>query len=69
MALVTHQVQGSYATIPLRPLSWSRGFKVKQHLTMLHMVGKTDRHFVGKHNLHSRQEICDFCLGYITNWI
>uniref|UniRef100_A0A2P2KZK3 Uncharacterized protein LOC105107356 n=3 Tax=Rhizophora mucronata TaxID=61149 RepID=A0A2P2KZK3_RHIMU len=53
MALVTHQVQGSYATIPLRPLSWSRGFKVKQHLTMLHMVGKTDRHFVGKHNLHS----------------
>ncbi|KAK9277935.1 hypothetical protein L1049_027492 [Liquidambar formosana] len=45
MALVTHQMQGSYATLASRPLSWTKGMKLKQYVTTLHMVGRTDRCF------------------------
>lgn len=44
MALVTHQVQGSYAVFPSRPLAWSKGIKLKQCVTKFHVIGKADRH-------------------------
>ncbi|KAJ8753548.1 hypothetical protein K2173_022789 [Erythroxylum novogranatense] len=52
MTLVTHQMQGSYATFPPRPSSWSRGIKLKQQLTTLRLIGRTDRRLLVKHNLH-----------------
>ncbi|KAL3571125.1 hypothetical protein D5086_028374 [Populus alba] len=51
MALVTHQMQGSYASFPSRPLSWSKGVKLKQRVTELQMVGRTDMCFSVKHSL------------------
>ncbi|XP_011046174.1 PREDICTED: uncharacterized protein LOC105140855 isoform X1 [Populus euphratica] len=51
MALVTHQMQGSYATFPSRPLSWSKGVKLKQRVTELQMVGRKDMCFSVKHSL------------------
>ncbi|PQP99524.1 uncharacterized protein Pyn_14515 [Prunus yedoensis var. nudiflora] len=35
-------MQGSYVTYPSRPLSWSKGLKLKQYVTTHHMVGRTD---------------------------
>ncbi|KAJ6760750.1 DEFECTIVE 2759 putative ISOFORM 1-RELATED [Salix purpurea] len=51
MAMVTHQMQGSYATFPSRPLSWSKGVKLKQRVTELQMVGRTDMCFSVKCSL------------------
>ncbi|KAG5230180.1 hypothetical protein OIU76_022220 [Salix suchowensis] len=50
MAMVTHQMQGSYATFP-SPLSWSKGVKLKQRVTELQMVGRTDMCFSVKCSL------------------
>ncbi|KAJ8771794.1 hypothetical protein K2173_026971 [Erythroxylum novogranatense] len=52
MTLVTHQLQGPCTTFPLRPSSWSRGIKLKQHLTTLQVIGRTDRRLLVKRNLH-----------------
>ncbi|CAL5372677.1 unnamed protein product [Camellia sinensis] len=43
MALVTHQMQGSYATFPSSPVPWNKGIALKRFVTTLHMVVKTDR--------------------------
>ncbi|XP_034909153.1 uncharacterized protein [Populus alba] len=51
MAFVTHQMQGSYATFPSRPLSWSIGVKLKPHVTTLQMFGRTDMCFSVKRSL------------------
>ncbi|CAB4311162.1 unnamed protein product [Prunus armeniaca] len=51
MALVTHQMQGSYVTYPSRPLSWSKGLKLKQYVTTHHMVGRTDNCIMLKRNI------------------
>ncbi|KAG6754126.1 hypothetical protein POTOM_042134 [Populus tomentosa] len=51
MAFVTHQMQGSYATFPSRPLSWSIGLKLKPHVTKLQMFGRTDMCFSVKRSL------------------
>lgn len=42
MALVTNQLQGSCATLPCRPLSCSKGVKLKHYVANLRMVGRTD---------------------------
>ncbi|TQD72677.1 hypothetical protein C1H46_041779 [Malus baccata] len=51
MALVTHQMQGSYVTYPSRPLSWSKGMKLKQCVTTHQMVGRKEKCFMLKRNL------------------
>ncbi|KAI5569328.1 hypothetical protein BDE02_12G069800 [Populus trichocarpa] len=51
MALVTHQMQGSYATFPSRPLSWSKGVKLKPHVMTLQMFGRTNMCFSVKRSL------------------
>ncbi|XP_004298965.1 PREDICTED: uncharacterized protein LOC101308376 [Fragaria vesca subsp. vesca] len=51
MALVTHQMQGSFVTYPSRPLSWSKGMKLKRYVTTLHMVGRTESCSIMKHNI------------------
>ncbi|KAH7510616.1 hypothetical protein FEM48_ZijujUnG0107900 [Ziziphus jujuba var. spinosa] len=51
MALVTHQMQGSYVTLPSKP-SWSKGMKLKHYVKTLYMVGRTDRSFLLKRNSH-----------------
>ncbi|GMQ10038.1 hypothetical protein CsSME_00053197 [Camellia sinensis var. sinensis] len=43
MALVTHQVQGPYATFPSRHVSWNKGIELKRFVPALHVVVKTDR--------------------------
>ncbi|THG11617.1 hypothetical protein TEA_004253 [Camellia sinensis var. sinensis] len=43
MALVTHQVQGPYATFPSRHVSWNKGIELKRFVSALHVVVKTDR--------------------------
>uniref|UniRef100_A0A803PA93 Uncharacterized protein n=1 Tax=Cannabis sativa TaxID=3483 RepID=A0A803PA93_CANSA len=53
MALVTHPMQGSYVTLPSRPLLWLRGFKLKRHVTTLHISGRTDASFLLKRNISS----------------
>ncbi|KAL6973199.1 hypothetical protein U1Q18_027379 [Sarracenia purpurea var. burkii] len=45
MALVTHQMQGSYATFPSRRGSWNEGIELKRFVTTLHTGVKTDRFF------------------------
>ncbi|KAA8540799.1 hypothetical protein F0562_024282 [Nyssa sinensis] len=42
MALVTHQIQGSYSTFPSRPQQWIGGMELKRFVTTLHMVVRTD---------------------------
>ncbi|KAB5532069.1 hypothetical protein DKX38_018739 [Salix brachista] len=51
MALVTHQMQGSYATFPSRPLSWSKGVKLKPHVMTLQMFRRTDMCFSVRRDL------------------
>ncbi|KAJ7956211.1 Embryo defective protein [Quillaja saponaria] len=51
MALVTHQLQGSYLTSSSRTLSWSKRLKLKQYQTKYHAVGRIDWHYVVKHNI------------------
>ncbi|EEF51969.1 conserved hypothetical protein [Ricinus communis] len=58
MALVTHQMQGSYTTFPLRPFSWTKGFKLKQHVSTLHMFGRIDRRISVKRNLRLSVGAC-----------
>ncbi|KDP31068.1 hypothetical protein JCGZ_11444 [Jatropha curcas] len=59
MALVTHQMQqGSYTTFPMRPLSWSKGFKLKQHVSTLHMFGRIDRRSPIKRNIRLSVGAC-----------
>ncbi|PON72227.1 embryo defective [Parasponia andersonii] len=54
MALVTHQMQGSYVTFPSRPLPWIRGIKLKRYVTTLHIAGRKDDSFLLKRNISSR---------------
>ncbi|CAK7325065.1 unnamed protein product [Dovyalis caffra] len=54
MALVTHQMQGSCATFPSTPLSWSKGVNSKQRVTTLQILGRTDLCFSVKRNLRLR---------------
>lgn len=51
MALVTHQMQGSFVTYRSKPLSWSNGMKLKRYVTTLHMVGRTESCSIVKHNI------------------
>ncbi|KAJ6418184.1 hypothetical protein OIU84_001553 [Salix udensis] len=51
MALVTHQMQGSYATFPSRPLSWSKGVKLKPHVMTLQMFRRIDMRFSVRRDL------------------
>ncbi|KAJ7945843.1 Embryo defective protein [Quillaja saponaria] len=51
MALVTHQLQGSYLTLSSRTLSWSKRLKLKEYQTKHHVVGRTDWHYIVKHNI------------------
>ncbi|KAB1200927.1 hypothetical protein CJ030_MR0G005894 [Morella rubra] len=51
MALVTHQMQGSYSMFLSRPLSWDKGIKLKQKVATFHVVGRADRHFLLKNNI------------------
>ncbi|XP_024170954.1 uncharacterized protein LOC112177023 isoform X2 [Rosa chinensis] len=57
MALVTHQMQGSFVTYPSRPLSWSKGMKLKRCVTTLHIVGRTDSCSIIKHNICFKWEL------------
>ncbi|PON59679.1 embryo defective [Trema orientale] len=54
MALVTHQMQGSYVTFPSRPLPWIRGIKLKRYVTTLHIAGRKDDSFLLKRNISLR---------------
>ncbi|KAM3703931.1 hypothetical protein ACJW30_04G137000 [Castanea mollissima] len=51
MVLVTHQMQNSYSTFPLRPISWSKGMMLKHYAATLQMVGKADRCYLLKYNI------------------
>ncbi|KAG2675933.1 hypothetical protein I3760_12G028400 [Carya illinoinensis] len=48
MALVNHQMQGSYSTFISRPLLWDKELKTKQYVNM---VAKADRCFILKHDV------------------
>ncbi|KAF5743746.1 hypothetical protein HS088_TW08G00333 [Tripterygium wilfordii] len=61
MSLVTHQVQGSYATFPSRPLSWSKGVKLKHCAVTVQIAGRRDRCLSLKHKLHTRVEASCSC--------
>ncbi|XP_065871182.1 uncharacterized protein [Euphorbia lathyris] len=58
MALVTHQLQGSCATFPLRSLSWTKGFKLRNHVSTIHASGRTDRRFPVKRNIRLSLGAC-----------
>ncbi|KAG6633149.1 hypothetical protein CIPAW_12G028400 [Carya illinoinensis] len=48
MALVNHQMQGSYSTFISRPLLWDKGLNTKRYVNM---VAKADRCFILKHDV------------------
>ncbi|WCJ19493.1 embryo defective 2759 [Euphorbia peplus] len=58
MALVTHQLQGSCATFSLRPLSWTKGVKLKNHVSVIHASGRVDRCFPVKRNIRLSLGAC-----------
>ncbi|KAF5730866.1 hypothetical protein HS088_TW19G00468 [Tripterygium wilfordii] len=53
MALVIHQVQGSHGTFSSRPVSWSKGVKLKQRAVMIPIAGRSGRCFSLKQKLHT----------------
>ncbi|EXB93587.1 hypothetical protein L484_014579 [Morus notabilis] len=57
MALVTHQMQGSYVTLPSRPLPWIKGVKWKRYVTTVHVAARTDRPFLLKGNICLRPKL------------
>ncbi|XP_050222003.1 uncharacterized protein LOC126672115 isoform X2 [Mercurialis annua] len=50
--------EGSYATFSGRVSSWTRGSKLKQHASTLHMFGRTDGRFQVKRNLRLSVGAC-----------
>lgn len=43
MVLVTHHTQSSFAAVPLRNSSWSKGIRLKQNIVRFQMILRTDR--------------------------
>uniref|UniRef100_A0A7N0ZV50 Alcohol dehydrogenase-like C-terminal domain-containing protein n=1 Tax=Kalanchoe fedtschenkoi TaxID=63787 RepID=A0A7N0ZV50_KALFE len=50
MALVTHQLQGAFCTAPLKPVSWGKGIKLRQHGVSLR-VGSANLRSLNKCNI------------------
>ncbi|XP_038685833.1 uncharacterized protein LOC119985618 [Tripterygium wilfordii] len=61
MALVIHQVQGSHGTFSSRPVSWSKGVKLKQRAVMIPIAGRSGRCFSLKQKLHTSVEVLCSC--------
>ncbi|XP_065879962.1 uncharacterized protein [Euphorbia lathyris] len=50
--------KGSCATFPLRPLSWTKGFKLRNHASTIHASGRTNRRFPVKCNIRLSLGAC-----------